>query len=73
MSGKKYCPIKMIGFDPPKDGGADMRTCSEDCAWYDQPLKQCHIVSVSEATYELKETVEMLTERDSEYYEDDWE
>lgn len=73
MSGKRYCPILLIGYDPPKDGGVDMRTCKKDCAWYNSITGQCHIVDISETLDAVKEHVELLTERDSEYYEDDWE
>lgn len=44
---KQFCPIMMIGFDPPKgDSIIDMRLCNSDCAWYDDVEEQCSIVTL---------------------------
>ena len=47
MNDKQFCPILMIGFDPPKDNKTiDMRVCNPGCAWYDEVEEQCSIVTL---------------------------
>lgn len=44
---KRYCPLFVIGFNPPKHGATyDPRVCITDCAWYDNGNKQCMIKSI---------------------------
>ena len=41
-SNKRYCPLFVIGFNPPNEGASyDPRVCVTDCAWYDNGNKQC--------------------------------
>jgi hypothetical protein len=43
MSVKTYCPIRIIGFDPPEKGQRDMRLCTKDCAWYNVAESKCAV------------------------------
>jgi hypothetical protein len=41
MNNEKYCPILMIGFDPPKhEKDTDIRICNPGCAWYDDSAEE---------------------------------
>lgn len=43
MYNKTFCPILTIGFEPPKKGQKDNRTCMRDCAWYNTAEEKCCI------------------------------
>lgn len=46
-SKETYCPLFLIGFNPPKKGETyDPRTCKSNCAWYDKNYKQCIVQSI---------------------------
>ena len=74
---KKYCPILMIGFDPPKGNASyDPRECKRDCAWYNKDSKECSVHLISEILTEHTETLNMIAEANitSDWYpDDDWD
>lgn len=40
----KYCPLMLIGFDPPNNNkNPDARTCHPDCMWYNEIDDDCNI------------------------------
>jgi len=43
MANKTFCPIMTIGFDPPKEGKRDNRTCMKDCTWYNVAEEKCNL------------------------------
>lgn len=54
MDNEKFCPILMIGFDPPIDDKIpDMRLCNPGCAWYDEVEDQCSVLSISSNIFDL--------------------
>lgn len=45
---RPLCPILLIGFPAPKEGERDIRRCTEECALFDEDIKQCSIKSCME-------------------------
>lgn len=70
---RKYCPILLIGFPPPKEGERDLRRCTKECALYNEAEDTCAINSCLESLNMLKESMENLPEFVYEMlaYEDD--
>lgn len=62
MASKTFCPIMMIGFNPPEEGKRDMRLCNKDCAWYDIVDETCKVNKIAEQIEYLTATMEGIGE-----------
>lgn len=55
---KTFCPLMLIGFDPPKGKEKDMRVCHPDCAWYNEIDEECFIQTIGEETKAVRTYIE---------------
>lgn len=72
---KPFCPILMIGFDPPeKETDTDPRVCNINCNWYNRDDKCCLLQSLHEDLTELIDyTCAATVERRMEDYDIDYD
>lgn len=71
---KKYCPIMVIGFNPPeKEKDTDPRLCHPDCAWYNEVDETCSINIISDNLDMLRAYTEYGAPIDEFQYSDEFE
>lgn len=72
----KVCPILMIGFEAPKKGEKDVRTClKENCEFFSEDENVCAIPTIAETLRNIETaTVDIFNNMPMEtfYPEDDY-